>query len=82
MALRHWVGLIVIDNLDEVASLERLLAEGEFADMPPRPVLVRATPNVRGDTHEKISTGQADSKFGFAMDQVVGAVERIRASPA
>jgi diaminopimelate decarboxylase len=81
MALRHRVGLIVIDNLDEVAALERLLAEGELADMPPQPVLVRATPNVRGDTHEKISTGQADSKFGFAMDQVAGAIERIRAIP-
>ncbi len=78
MALRHRVGLIVIDNLDEIDRLELLLAEGELADMPPQPVLVRATPNVRGDTHEKISTGQADSKFGFAMDQVVGAVERIR----
>ena len=57
------------------------MAEGELADMPPQPVLVRATPNVRGDTHEKISTGQADSKFGFAMDQVAGAVERIRGIP-
>jgi diaminopimelate decarboxylase len=81
MALRHRVGLIVIDNLDEVDRLERLLAEGELADMPPRPVLVRATPDVRGDTHEKISTGQADSKFGFAMDQVAAAVERIRGIP-
>jgi diaminopimelate decarboxylase len=81
MALRHRVRLIVIDNLDEIDRLERLLAEGELADMPPQPVLVRATPNVRGDTHEKISTGQADSKFGFAMDQVAGAVERIRAIP-
>jgi diaminopimelate decarboxylase len=86
MALRHRVGLIVIDNLDEVAALERLLGDSdpahpthpELADMPPQPVLVRATPNVRGDTHEKISTGQADSKFGFAMDQVADAVERIR----
>jgi diaminopimelate decarboxylase len=81
MALRHRVGLIVIDNLDEIDCLERLLAEGELADLPPQPVLVRATPNVRGDTHEKISTGQADSKFGFAMDQVAAAVERIRAIP-
>jgi diaminopimelate decarboxylase len=81
MALRHRVRLIVIDNLDEVTPLERLLAEAELADMPPQPVLVRATPNVRGDTHEKISTGQADSKFGFAMDQVAGAVECIRAIP-
>ncbi len=82
MALRHRVGLIVIDNLDEIDRLGRLLAEGpQFADMPPQPVLVRATPDVRGDTHEKISTGQADSKFGFAMDQVAGAVERIRGIP-
>ena len=86
MALRHRVRLIVIDNLDEVAALERLLGDSdlahpthpELADMPPQPVLVRATPNVKGDTHEKISTGQADSKFGFAMDQVADAVERIR----
>ena len=33
---------------------------------------------MRGDTHEKISTGQADSKFGFAMDQVPEAVRRVR----
>jgi diaminopimelate decarboxylase len=84
MALRHRVGLIVIDNLDEVAALERLLGDWgpthpELADLPPQPVLVRATPNVRGDTHEKISTGQADSKFGFAMDQVPAALARIRA---
>jgi diaminopimelate decarboxylase len=83
MALRHRVGLIVIDNLDEIDCLERLLGDldpthPELADLPPQPVLVRATPNVRGDTHEKISTGQADSKFGFAMDQVADAVERIR----
>jgi diaminopimelate decarboxylase len=78
MALRHRVGLIVIDNLDEIDCLERLVAEGELADRGPQPVLVRATPNVKGDTHEKISTGQADSKFGFAMDQVGGAIERVR----
>jgi diaminopimelate decarboxylase len=79
MALRHRVGLIVIDNLDEIDRLEALLAEGEQANLPPQPVLVRATPDVRGDTHEKISTGQADSKFGFAMSQVGAAVERVRA---
>ncbi len=31
MALRHRVGLIVIDNLDEIDRLERLLAEGGLA---------------------------------------------------
>ncbi len=68
MALRHRVGLIVIDNLDEIDRLERLIGEGELGD-DPQPVLVRATPDVSGDTHEKISTGQADSKFGFGMDR-------------
>ncbi len=85
MALRHRIGLIVIDNLDELDTLERLIAEGALADRGGtdagaggQPVLVRATPNVKGDTHEKISTGQADSKFGFAMDQVGDAIERVR----
>jgi diaminopimelate decarboxylase len=79
MALRHGVGLIVIDNLDELDRLEALIAQGALADRGPQGVLVRATPNVKGDTHEKISTGQADSKFGFGMDQVAAAVERVRA---
>ncbi len=81
MALRHRVGLIVLDNLDEVDRLERLIGEGELGDVGPtrtQPVLVRATPNVRGETHEKISTGQADSKFGFGMDEVGAAIERVR----
>jgi diaminopimelate decarboxylase len=41
-------------------------------------VLLRATPDVRGDTHEKISTGQADSKFGFSMADIPAAIERVR----
>jgi diaminopimelate decarboxylase len=78
MALHQRVGLIVIDNLDEIDCMARLLAAGELADRGPQPVLLRATPNVKGDTHEKISTGQADSKFGFGMDQIGAAIERVR----
>jgi diaminopimelate decarboxylase len=78
MALRHRVGLIVVDNFDELARLEQLLAEGASADRGGQPVLVRVTPDVRGDTNAKISTGQADSKFGFAMDEVPRALERVR----
>lgn len=80
MALRHRVGLIVLDNFDEIDRLARLLADRE-AGAPAQPVLVRVTPDVRGETHEKISTGQADSKFGFAMDRVQEAIERVRAVP-
>ena len=76
-ALAHGVGLIVLDNFDEIDLLERLLGEGvEAADA--QPVLVRVTPDVEGDTHEKISTGQADSKFGFALAQAHEALARVR----
>jgi diaminopimelate decarboxylase len=78
-ALRHRLGLIVIDNFDEIDRLARLLGEGEGEVA--QPVLIRATPDVRGDTHEKISTGQADSKFGFAMDHVPEAIRRVREVP-
>ena len=72
MALEHRIGLIVIDNFDEIDRLARL-ADGRQS------VLIRATPDVRGDTHEKISTGQADSKFGFSMADIPAAIERVRA---
>ena len=80
MALRHRVGLIVIDNFDEIDRLEQLIAEGALVDRAGgQPVLVRVTPDVRGETHEKISTGQADSKFGFAMARAGEAIARLQA---
>jgi diaminopimelate decarboxylase len=72
-ALQARVGLIVIDNFDEIDRLERVSSERDHA----QDVLIRVTPDVRGETHEKISTGQADSKFGFAMADVPAAIERI-----
>jgi diaminopimelate decarboxylase len=81
-ALQNRLGLIVIDNFDEIERLQRLLAEEPRADGALQSVLLRATPDVRGDTHEKISTGQANSKFGFGMDAAREAIEHIRAIPS
>jgi diaminopimelate decarboxylase len=78
MALRHGVGLIVVDNFDEIERLSGLLAAEPGRDAPQQ-VLIRVTPDVRGETHEKISTGQADSKFGFSMVDVPEAVRQIHA---
>ncbi|MCW3019716.1 MAG: diaminopimelate decarboxylase [Solirubrobacterales bacterium] len=79
MALRHRVGAIVLDNFDEIDRLARLVAEGALADRPDgQPVLVRVTPGVAGETHEKISTGQSDSKFGFAIADAGEAIARLR----
>ncbi len=96
-ALERQIGLIVIDNFDEIDRLAHLLDAVHSAHAPNGPpahapvgtgshatrssqdVLIRATPDVRGDTHEKISTGQADSKFGFSMADLPAAIERVRA---
>ncbi len=77
MALRHRVGLIVIDNDTEIDRLEQLISEGALADRGAQPVLLRVAPDVSGDTHHKISTGQADTKFGFSMLEAPGAIERV-----
>src|SRR5690348_4898167 len=39
MALRHRVGLLVVDNHAEIDRLEALVAEGALADLGPQPVL-------------------------------------------
>ncbi|MGO9247094.1 MAG: diaminopimelate decarboxylase [Solirubrobacteraceae bacterium] len=74
MALECGVGLIVIDNFDEISRLELLL---EDVHDYVQDVLIRVTPDVRGETHDHISTGQADSKFGFSMTDTPEAIARI-----
>jgi diaminopimelate decarboxylase len=72
-ALAAGVGHIVIDSLDELERLERVAgASGRRQE-----VLLRITPGVAGDTHHAISTGQTDSKFGFAPVDAQVAVARL-----
>ena len=72
-AVRH----VVIDNLDEIERLEQVVAQDGRG---PQAVSIRVTPGVRGDTHDKISTGQTDSKFGLTGGDVHIAIERLGAS--
>jgi diaminopimelate decarboxylase len=69
------VGHIVIDNRGEIERLEAVVGDG-----PPQPVLLRVTPDVRGRTNDKISTGQADSKFGVSMADAPAVIARIQDS--
>jgi diaminopimelate decarboxylase len=72
-AMEAGVGHIVLDSLHELERLEQVAAElGRRQE-----VLIRITPGVAGDTHHAISTGQADSKFGFGPELVPEAVDRI-----
>ena len=77
-AIEAGVGHVVIDSFDDLDRLERLVGErGRRQE-----VLIRVTPDVKGDTHHKISTGQADSKFGLGLDDARAAIERLRDSRA
>ncbi len=73
-ALAAGVGHIVIDNEGDIDRLERLTAGAGRRQR----VLIRVTPGVRGETHDKISTGQADSKFGISLLEAPSAIERVR----
>lgn len=70
-------GLIVVDALDEI---ERLAAAAASQGRQQR-VLVRVTPGVKPNTHDFISTGQLDSKFGLPVDEARVAIERLQALP-
>ena len=76
-AVEAGVGHIVIDSLHDLDRLERVAASlGREQE-----VLIRITPDVAGETHHAISTGQADSKFGFAPVDARVAIERLSGAP-
>src|SRR5215218_5345135 len=75
-ALDAGVGHVVLDSFDDA---ERLEAVARARGATQR-VLIRVTPGVAGRTHAKISTGQADSKFGFGLDDARRAIARLRGS--
>jgi diaminopimelate decarboxylase len=66
-AVSKGVGTIVIDSFDEIERLQRLAPEGQK-------VMLRVTPGIRPTTHAYIQTGQVDSKFGFAIEDVPRAI--------
>jgi len=57
------IGCFVVDNFVELHMLNAVAAEkGQVVK-----ILLRITPGVEAHTHEFISTGQTDSKFGFDL---------------
>lgn len=75
MALDHQIGRIVVDNFHEISLLAELCRKsGRAMD-----VLLRITPGVEAHTHDYITTGQEDSKFGFDLHngQIEKAIEQV-----
>ena len=68
-AAYHAGATIVIDGEYEFELLRDVVPEGKRT-----PVMLRLSPGVKPDTHDHISTGQLDSKFGFSIES--GAARR------
>lgn len=67
------VGHFVVDNLTELDVIDRIAGEKGII----QPILLRLTPGIDPHTHEAITTGRVDSKFGIAIEtgQADAAVE-------
>ena len=78
-ALDAGIGRIIIDNDDELETLDRLTRERGQTQA----VMLRITPGVDARTHVKTTTGLRDSKFGIPLPsgQAAAAVERALAAP-
>lgn len=65
MAIDYGVGRIIVDGLQELDLIENICREKRKQTT----VLFRITPEVDAATHDFISTGQKDSKFGIPLDE-------------
>lgn len=79
MALDAGVGCIIVDNFYELKLLSDLAAAREQLTT----IMLRVAPGISAHTHEYISTGQEDSKFGFDLNsgQADEAVKQAQAAP-
>ncbi|MBE4910355.1 diaminopimelate decarboxylase [Bacillus luteolus] len=80
MAIKNNIGCIVVDNFYELSLLEQVCLDNQVKV----PILLRVTPGVEAHTHDYITTGQEDSKFGFDLQngQADTAIEQALASTA
>jgi len=64
MAVDNNVGRIVVDNIFELESLDKIARDaGKTVE-----ILFRCKPGINAHTHDFMRTGQIDSKFGFAIE--------------
>ncbi len=62
-AMDNGIGYFVCDSLDELFAIDRIAKEKGINQK----LLLRITPGIDTHTHQKISTGNVDSKFGIAI---------------
>ncbi|WP_034299393.1 diaminopimelate decarboxylase [Alkalibacterium sp. AK22] len=78
-AVENKIGCVVVDNFVEIDMLNEVTSQLESQ----MDVLLRVTPGIGAHTHEYITTGQEDSKFGFDLGsgQVEEAIVKLNEMP-
>lgn len=64
MAIESGVGRIIVDSREELSMIDELSRDRDIVTK----IMVRIKPGIDAHTHEFISTGQIDSKFGFSLE--------------
>ena len=70
-AIESGLGYFVVDNMEELDTVSEIASEMGIRQK----ILLRITPGIDPHTHQKISTGGVDSKFGSAIE--TGLAEKI-----
>ncbi len=70
-AIHQGIGHIVVDHFGEIDLVAEIVAAHSIENLK---IVLRLAPGVDPITHDKISTGQADTKFGFNI--VDGSAEK------
>lgn len=73
LALKNGVGCFNVESEPELEIINELAASlGKTAD-----IALRINPNIDAHTHEYITTGLAENKFGINLDQLPDIIEKV-----
>ena len=63
-AIEHRIGYFIVDSMEELTMIDEYAQKAGIRQK----ILLRLTPGIDPHTHQKISTGGVDSKFGSAIE--------------
>ena len=72
-ALKEKIGTIMVDNEDELETIEQI-AEKLNTEVK---IIIRVTPGIDTHTHKHIQTGQVDSKFGISINKIPDFMKKV-----
>ncbi|MCX7338334.1 MAG: diaminopimelate decarboxylase [Alphaproteobacteria bacterium] len=75
-ALAAGVDQISVESLEELHLIQSIAQSRNLT----APICLRINPNIDGGTHEKITTGLGDNKFGIPLPQLNDAIHMIKTS--